>query len=503
MKRFDIGYIYYHLLLDFFYSLLFIFAFADEIIFGEDATSEYTLAALPYFIIAFVLIYALLIIYRIIFYKTSGYQLFDKEIKCKQGVLFRKKSVLEYSKIHAINKKQNIIHKLFKIAVLTIDSGSTNTSHIAEIRIIEKESTVNSLLETLHQIKADGTSKPSEKTVLLSKNDSLYSFTSKRKMLYSAINMVSTAFFTAALCIFLGFIIGICNYALRLDLFGNIVKFLLYSFIILLGAIILFSVFSFVGNIIHSFVGYHNFKITKRDNDIEISFGLLERHTNAFSYDRIKAVKISQGLIQRLLGFAAIKLEVIGYVNESGDSNATLGVLVPFCKYSEVMGILQKVLPDYIPLEKQTKAAAYFPFISWFSLILFVITAIFTLTVTVNLKIFGAPAFVYGIVVSLAIAAAVIIFGISALNSYFSFKNSGIAINDSKITAYSGGFTRVITIFMRKNLIAVEDKTTPLRKKAGITTLILHIRTNALSNEFEVQMQGTELVKDLEKMLIL
>lgn len=503
MKKFDIGYIYYHLLSDFFGSLVFLFIFADEILFGEDVSAKDTMTALPYFVIAFIIIYALFIVYRIIFYKTSGYSLTEKEIMCKQGVLFRKKSVLEYGKIHAINKKQNLIHKLFKIAVLTIDSGSTNTAHIAEIRIIEKEKTVDSLLEELHQLKSDGIRKTSEKTVLLSNSDSLYSFTSKRKVLYCAISMLSIAFSTAILCILLGSVIGTLNYALKLNLFGTLGQYILYSFIILLLAILVLSVFSFIVNIIYSFIGYHNFKITKHDNDIEISFGLLERHTNTFSYDRIKAVKISQGLVQRLLGFATIKLEVIGYVNESGDSNAQLGILVPFCKYSEVPEILQKVLPDYIPLEKKSKSVAYFPFISWFSLILGIVTAIILLTVTINLKIFAVPTFVYGIVLAIILTCAVVIFCISALNSYFSFKNSGIATDTNKITAYSGGFTRVITVFMRKNLIAVEDKTTPLRKKAGITTLVLHLRTNALSNEFEVQMQDLNLVKDLEQMLIL
>ena len=87
-------------------------------------------------------------------------------------------------------------------------------------------------------------------------------------------------------------------------------------------------------------MGYYKFKITKRGNDIQISYGLLEKHTNTFSYDRIKAVKISQGLVQRMLGFATIKLEVIGYTSESENDSAELGVLVPFCKYEEISEIL-------------------------------------------------------------------------------------------------------------------------------------------------------------------
>ena len=84
-----------------------------------------------------------------------------------------------------------------------------------------------------------------------------------------------------------------------------------------------------------------------------------------------------------------------------------------------------------------------------------------------------------------------------------SYQNNGLALSGGKITAYYGGFTKNITVFMAKNLIAAEDIATPLRQKSGITTLVLHIKTNSLTNEFEVKMQSTSLINDLEKMLIL
>ena len=87
---------------------------------------------------------------------------------------------------------------------------------------------------------------------------------------------------------------------------------------------------------------------------------------------------------------------------------------------------------------------------------------------------------------------------ISALLSY---KTEGVAISEDKITTYSGGFTKLVTVFRVKNLIAVEDVTTPLRRKAGITSLILHLRTNALTNVVNVQIQDVGLVRKLEDKL--
>ena len=148
MKRFDKGYVYSCLLSDLFHSLVVALIFLSDIFLDEEATAETVIVAIPIFAIAFVFIYLCFMAYRILYYKTSGYELTETEIQCKRGVLFRKRSVLDYKKIHAINKKQNLLHRIFGIAILTVDSGSTNTAHQAEIMIIEKCSLCGKLHRT-------------------------------------------------------------------------------------------------------------------------------------------------------------------------------------------------------------------------------------------------------------------------------------------------------------------------------------------------------------------
>ncbi len=505
MKRFDKGYIYSSLLSDLFGSLVVVFIFLKDFFLDEESNPEDIIAAIPIFVIVFIVVYLCLVAYRILYYKTSGYELTEKEIKCNRGVLFRKRSVLDYKKVHAINKKQTLFHRFFGIAILTVDSGSTNTSHQAEITIIEKSKVVDALLDELNALKEGGvrTAEEAKEEVLLSDQDRLYRFTSGKKMLYTLINIASTAFFTALFGILSIIVIGVCKLMLRLDTLGTWGEYFLYAFLITVGAMLLFSAFSFVGCMIHSFVGYHNFTITKRGNDIQISFGLLERHTNTFSYDRIKAVKISQGLVQRMLGFAAIKLEVIGYTNGNGnDNNSELGVLVPFCKYDEIGEILGKVLPNYIPDPKQTKSVSYFPFVSWFALILGVVTGIVLLQAILPMLIFHAPTAAIIAVALAVVGIGIVIFGVKALSAALGYRINGLAVINGKITAYHGGFTKNVTVFMVKNLIAAENVTTPLRQKAGITSLVMHLKTNALSNEVKVHIQNNALSEEMEKQLI-
>ena len=171
--------------------------------------------------------------------------------------------------------------------------------------------------------------------------------------------------------------------------------------------------------------------------------------------------------------------------------------------YDEIGEILGKVLPDYVPDKKQTKSVSYFPFISWFALILGIVTGVVLLQATLPMLIFNVPASVIAVVAFAVAGVGVIILAVKALSAALSYQNNGLAISNGKITAYYGGFTKNVTVFMSRNLIAAENVTTPLRKKAGITSLVMHLKTNAMSNEVKVHIQNNNLSEELEKLLIL
>ena len=108
--------------------------------------------------------------------------------------------------MHAINKKQGIIQKLFGIAILTVDSGSTNTAYSAEITVIEKSTVVDELIDELKRRQAGkpavSIGESEEPACPPAEKANLYSFTSKLKMIYSALNLCSTAFVFVILTVF-------------------------------------------------------------------------------------------------------------------------------------------------------------------------------------------------------------------------------------------------------------------------------------------------------------
>lgn len=510
MKRFYKGNILYHLICDLAYVLLAGVYFSDLLLI-TDAEGEligFNSDRIPLFAAILLCVYALFALYRALYIKLSGYELSENEIVCQKGVLFRKKSRLEYKKINAINKKQNLLQRILKIAVLTVDSGSANSSHRAEIMIIERADVADALMASLREIKdgavpvRDFSVKTEEKNTPL--NESLYNFTSAKKLLFSLINLISSLFVILAL---LGLFAICMAVILSLKLVGisALSEYLIYGIIFGAAATLGVSVITFAVSVIFSFVTYYGFRVSRSGDNIEISYGLLAKRENSFGYSKIRGVKITQGPIKRLFGFATINLEVIGYTADTSngkESSEGIGVLVPFCKMSDAERILSEILPDFVPTERQTRAKGFFPFISWFLFFaLAAIAVIFGVTLPVMSALSVSALAIKAVAAGLVFSALAVLL-IYTVNAIFRYRNAAISLHGDRLTVYGGGLIRQISVFKAKNVIALEEYTTPMRKRRGISSYIIHIRTNSQTNEIKLGIHDRALIDELNSRLI-
>ncbi len=502
MKKFSKSYIYYHLIVDFIIIFFIMLCFGVEFFSEEEGfkLAEKLPQVILVFFIIFLVVYALKTVYSVLYVNASGYELKENEIECKRGVFFKKRSILEYYKIHAVNKKQNLFHRIFKLAVLTLDSGSTNTAYASEILIVEKEKEVDKIVEEI-KLRQSGekVNINSEIKAPLENKENLYKFTAKRKVIYSLLNVLSTV----AVLLFISIII-LATYYIVLPLAiksvsgwdaVGIVIIAVYSLIIYF----IITLIVFIVSILASFLSYYKFSVYKNSNDIEINYGFFVKSNNTFKLNKIKGVVVSQGLIKRLFGFVTVKLEVIGYNEATSDENSSksTGILFPLCKENELEENLKKVLPDFIPDKMQEKAKKYFPFISW-TMLIFSVAYIFAVGIALfNLLYFKVDTDIVLTVIKVAICGYIIVSGLILVNGYLSYKNNGITILGDKISVYGGGFTKTYTVIKRSSIIAIEDITTPLRKKSGIYSYLIHFRSNDQTNVIRLNNVDVSLANKL------
>lgn len=426
------------------------------------------------------------IIYSCLYYKLSSYELTDNEIICQRGVIFKRKSILDYSRVHAVNKRQNLIQRILGLTALMVDSGSTVKVN-AEIVIYLNKAEADKLYCELQNKEAKATNTISEaKDEGLKEN--LYKFTAKSKIAYSFVNSLLLLCILIIAGAIVGFILS------NVDDLWDVKNVMLASFLTTMGAALVIYLIQLIVLIIKAFIGYYGFEIKKNDNKIEINYGLFTKIHNTFNIHKVKAIKVKQGLFQRLFKLAAIRVEVIGY-NEQAGNEINVGIFIPLCRKSQVNSYLEKILPNYQLDEANSFAREFRPLISW--------TLIFT-GVAVCLALYSAlmlglfinmDIFLYGSIGILGIAAIILL--VVFINSSLEKINQGLSISNDKITVYNGGLVKGGTSILKKDLIAIEDVTTAFRAKKGIYSYIIHFHTNAISNTVKVKVLDESLRDEL------
>lgn len=109
-------------------------------------------------------------------------------------------------------------------------------------------------------------------------------------------------------------------------------------------------------------VSYGGFKARRRDNRIEVEYGLLKHSFQGLAVDRVQSVSINQTFIRRLLGYCEISLGKIDAAegenaNNSQNANELLNkglVVHPFVKVSRVPEILGGLIPEFADLPQDS-----------------------------------------------------------------------------------------------------------------------------------------------------
>ena len=113
-----------------------------------------------------------------------------------------------------------------------------------------------------------------------------------------------------------------------------------------------------------SCISYGGFKARRRNNRIEVEYGLLQHTYQGVSVDRVQSVVIKQSFIRRLFGYCELSLGKIDASDDSEDaakkgSLAQQGLIIhPFVKMKRVPEILAGIIPEFADLPTEAKPVA-------------------------------------------------------------------------------------------------------------------------------------------------
>lgn len=248
-----------------------------------------------------------------------------------------------------------------------------------------------------------------------------------------------------------------------------------------------------------SCIGYGGFKARRRNNRIEVEYGLLQHTFQGIDIDRVQSVVVKQSFIRRLLGYCELSLGKIdaGVSEDSSSQKNTLAnqgiVIHPFVKMNRVPEILAGLVPEFADLPREAKPVAKVALRRalirrgiiqgggfWLAVVATLCLAGLTWTGATGtaelLELDSDDLFLlsigWNVIVVGGYALAAILFVIDVVNAVLWARESSFAYNHRFMQVSNGGLSRETVSFPRQKIQFGCTKSNPLQRRAGTDTLL-------------------------------
>jgi len=260
------------------------------------------------------------------YYFTYKFDFNKSAFIIQKGFFTKTKLSIPFEKIQQINFNQNLIHKIFSLYEVQMDTaGSDNTE--VDIKAVSKE-----IADDLKVISAKIKEKKLVKTTV---EESINNSLNINILTLIKIGLTSRYFET------FGLILGTIALGFQfLDDFNinyteNIEKAISttnFGFIFILIALLLIIVAILVINLISTILKYFNFTAIKSANNLEINYGLIQTKSIILSPRKVQQFQIIQNYLQKTLDILEIKINQASSTKIVKDSSRSKIIIPGFTK---------------------------------------------------------------------------------------------------------------------------------------------------------------------------
>lgn len=316
-------------------SIIFSFAkLIKESILGLGIGLIFTLReSMVYFTIFLSLFLLVSILFSVLSWLRFTYYVEGDELRIEQGIFIRKKRYISKNRIHKIDLTANVVHRLFKLVHVQIDTASSSDN--AEVNLSAIRTSDANQLRSILQQRERKEETESELEEVTRKQISW------KRLFIAGSTSGSAGFIVFALLTLFSQIEQLIPSNIYDTAYDWVVNM---SIVIIIVTIIIALFLLWVIGIAGTMIRYGNFTIEKRDKGLFIKRGLLETKELTIPYERIQAIGIEQSPIRQPFGFVRVFAVVAG---GSFDDLETFPVLFPIMREKEVAKFIETFLPEY------------------------------------------------------------------------------------------------------------------------------------------------------------
>lgn len=268
-----------------------------------------------------------------------SYYVKDRELRIEHGVFVKKKRYIPFERIQSMDFTEGILHRPFRLVKVKIETAGgageseAEFSAISQVQARElKEYIASNKNLTIEE--EEDLQKDKEKEVI-------YQISTKQLLALAATSGGIGVIISAGIA-FASQFEEFIPYKL---IFSHLRAFVSNGIAIISLVVFLILLLLWACSLLITLLKYANFTLSRTDEDILITRGLLEKKQITIPIERIQAVKITESVLRQ-----PFKLASLSFISAGGsltDMEAATVVAIPLARKSVLRDICQRIMPDY------------------------------------------------------------------------------------------------------------------------------------------------------------
>ena len=391
-----------------------------------------------------------------------SYRVENGELRIEYGVFIRKKRFIPLERIQKIDVSAGIIHRLFGLVKLQVETAGGGTEAEAVLSAIKVDE-ANQLREVLKGEKVSAEQDLSEDST-----DLVQYKLSLTELVIAASTSGGIGIVISALFAFISQFDELIPYQRIFGRFNQ--QFVNVGTILLIAAVIVGVIFiSWIIGIIMVGFKYANFTVTKHDRNLIITRGLIEKRQLTIPLSRIQAIRIVENPVRQLLGYVTVCVESAGGTAEKGEEDFS-SLLFPLIRRNR-LGLILEFVPGYmldVPLNQPPKR----------SRIRYIIRAVLPVVAFVLLVSFYFQGWAY---------ASILLIPIAWWLGYLTYCAAGWGLNEDQLILRYRIFSKVTILHKKRRIQAIAETQSFFQRKKQLMTIKSSIRSSATGKSFKVR----------------
>jgi putative membrane protein len=424
-------------------------------VFGGDKGSKWESMEL-YLILGACL---LILIYGLITWWRFTYELTDSELRIEQGVFIRNKRYIRFERIQSVDLSEGILQQLFGLVKVKIETAGTSGMQAEAVltAITKQEASVieTAIRDTKRNNKeSDLDEASSEQVKVMNTTFKKFQLSFKELIVMGITSGGAGVVFSGAIAFFSQFE----EFIPYEKIFKGFEEFMasgvmVVTFLVIIGLFVAYIVAT-TGIVLK----YAFFTVVKKEDELVITRGLLERRQITIPLKKIQAIRIVENLVRQPLGYATVYLE-----NAAGsvmDQEASKVMIFPLVKKDRIEGLLQEFVPTYqypndiFPVPK--RSFANYLFQQW----------VFWIPVSIAVIIFLRP---WGYM-------SFLLLPISGFWAYMNYRTAGWFVEHQQLSLRYRTISKHTFLVLKNRIQSIEKKRSWFQKRKQLSTLSAFIK---------------------------